>query len=105
MNIAASASNAIIRIVLIMPANAPPMPKCDSNAPRPRPSNAPPRIPRHGLAGLGAGAPGAAGGARRVSGAVRLRRVARPLTLYALRLSTKGAAAAQPSGFGIGYDH
>jgi len=53
MNMAAIASNASIRMVLITLAIAPPNPKCDSSAPNPRPSKAPPSMPRHGLAGLG----------------------------------------------------
>src|SRR5450830_743575 len=49
-------------MVLIMLAMAPPRPKCDHMAPRPRPSKAPHSMPFHAL-GLAAAAAGAAAGA------------------------------------------
>src|SRR5439155_2280433 len=70
-NIAATPSKAIINSDPSMPPIAPPMPKCDSSAPAPRPSKAPPSTPFQGLAGFGAtgAVAGAAAGAAAAEGA------------------------------------
>jgi hypothetical protein len=65
MNITANTSSRIIRIDEMALAIAPPMPKCENSAPRPRPSNAPPSTPFHMLGrfcGTWAGATGAGAG-------------------------------------------
>ncbi|NBV20084.1 MAG: hypothetical protein EBS11_26410 [Janthinobacterium sp.] len=61
MKKATPASRATISRVLIMLARAPPRPKCDSRAPRPRPSKAPPSKPFQRLGALAAGAGAGAG--------------------------------------------
>ena len=73
-----------------------PCPGCDSKAPRPRPSSAPPSMPFHGLAGgrpapLPGGVPGRGCGLL----ARRGRLTARRLAASRCRLPTEGPAAAE----------
>src|SRR3989442_12127685 len=64
-NKAAIASKPIISMLLSIPPIAPPRPRLENKAPRPRPSKAPPSMPFQGLGGFAATAlaPAAAAGA------------------------------------------